>query len=197
VILRVLSTNNPAKSLYEKLGFEKFDDLLYLTVETGRLQIPESTKGTEVRDLRKSDLDQAYELIKTLRNPSWLRIYDFSKNDLKTPWLNRIFPMATMKKIVAAKDEKIVGYASLNYTSAKEAGRITNIDVSPELLSQGVAEELIRTSADYVKSSETKTVLVTVPLKKDELVKRLRALGFEKRLASEGMVLELTGKDQL
>jgi N-acetylglutamate synthase-like GNAT family acetyltransferase len=114
---------------------------------------------------------------------------------MKTPWLNRIFPMANMKKVVAAQNERIVGYASSSYTSAKEAGRITNVDVSSELISQGVVEELIRTSLNFVKSSGTKTVLVTVPLKKEELVKKLRVLGFEKRLTMEGMVLELTGKD--
>jgi ribosomal protein S18 acetylase RimI-like enzyme len=197
VILHVISTNNPAKSLYKKLGFEKFDDFYYLTVETDSFQIPEGATKIEVRDLQKSDLDQAYELIKTLRDPNWLKVYDFSKKDLKTPWLSRIFPMATMKKIVAAQNERIVGYASSSYTSAKEAGRITNVDVSPELVSQGVVEELIRISLNFVKSSGTKTVLVTVPLKKEELVKKLRALGFEKRLTMEGMVLELVRKDQL
>jgi ribosomal protein S18 acetylase RimI-like enzyme len=196
VILHVISTNNPAKSLYQKLGFKKFDDLLYLTIETDSLQIPERTGGIQVRAFQKSDLDPVYELIKTVRDPNWLKIHDFSKNDLKTPWLSRIAPMSTLKKIVAVKNEKIVGYASLSYTTAKEAGRITSIDASPELVSMGIEEELVRMSANYVKSSGTKTVLVTVPLKKEELIKRLRALGFEKRLVMEGMVLELMRKDQ-
>ena len=195
-ILHVISTNKPAKNLYQKLGFKKFDDFLYLTAETDSLQIPESAGGIHVRDFQKSDLDPVYELIKTVRDPDWLRINDFKKNDLRTPWFSRITPMSHLKKIVAVKYEKIVGYASLSYTSAKEAGRITSIDVSPEFVSEGVGENLVRMSANCVRPFEIKTVLATVPLNKEELVKRLRALGFEKRLVMEGMALELTGKDQ-
>lgn len=196
VTLGVISTNNPAKSLYQKLGFKKFDDLLYLTIETYSLRIPESAGGIQVRDFQKSDLAHVYELIKTLRDPNWLKVYDFRKSNLKTLWFNRIFPIANLKKIVAVKDDKIVGYASLSYTSAKEAGRITSIDVSPEFVSEGVGEELVRMGTDFVKSSGTKTVLLTIQSEKEELVKRLRALGFKKRLVMEGMVLELVGKDQ-
>jgi len=196
IILHVISTNNPAKSLYQKLGFKKFKDLLYLTTETDSLQIPESAEGIQVRAFQKSDLDPVYELIKNLRDPSWFKIYDFKKNDLKTPWLDRIAHMSNSKKIVAVKDEKIVGYASLSCTTAKEAGRIWSIDVSPEFVSEGVREELVRMSANCFKPFGIETILATVPLKNEELANGLRALGFEKRLIMEGMVLELMRKDQ-
>jgi len=195
VILRVISTNNPAKNLYQKMGFKKFDNLLYLTVNIDSLQIPRSAERIQARGFQNSDLDEVYELIKTLRDPNWLKIYDFGKNELKTPLLNRIAPMSTLKRIVAVKDHKIVGYAPVSYTTAKEAGRITSVDVFPELISKGVGDELIRMSVDFVKPSGTKTVLVSVPSERKELIERLLALGFEKRLAIEGMVLELMRKD--
>lgn len=191
-ILRVFSLNNPAKGLYQKLGFKKFDDTVYLTANMDSLALPnlERAEGIQIRDFQKSDIDAVYELIKSSRDPNWLKVYDFKKNDLKNSLWNRLFRIATVKKNVAVKDGKIIGYASLSYTTSKEAGRISSIDVSPEMVSEGIEEELIRAGVNHIKSSATKTVSITVPLAKEGLIERLESLGFKKRLVMEGMVLE-------
>jgi ribosomal protein S18 acetylase RimI-like enzyme len=188
-ILHVMSTNNPAKDLYQKLGFKKFEDTVYLTADIDFLSNMERDAEIQVRDFQRGDIDAVYTMIKNLRDPNWLKMYDFRKNDLKTSSWNRIARMSTIKKMVAIRDEKIVGYASLSCTTAKEAGRISTMEVSPQMLSKGI-EELIRVSINYFKPSGTKTVLVTVPLTREELLKRLESLGFKKRLVMEGMVLE-------
>jgi hypothetical protein len=58
------------------------------------------------------------------------------------------------------------------------------------MVSEGIEEELIRVGVNHIKSSGTKTVLMTVPLAREGLIQRLEALGFKKRLVMEGMVLE-------
>jgi len=189
-ILQVSSINNPAKGLYQKLGFKKFDDTVYLTADVDSLSSLERVERIQVRDFQKSDIDGVYELIKRSRDSNWLKVHDFEKNDLKTSLWSRIARMSTLKRIVAVKDEKIVGYASLSYTTPKEAGRIVSIEVSPEMVSKRIEEELIRVGANYLKSSGTKTVLATVPLTNEELIERLENLGFKKRFVMEGMVLE-------
>jgi len=190
VILHILSTNNPSKSLYHKLDFKKFEESVYMAADVDSLTSLERAEGIQVRDFQKSDIHAVYELIRSSRDPNWLKAYDFKENDLKTSLWNRIIRMSTLKKIVAVKDRKIVGYASFSYTTAKEAGRIRNVDVFPDLALKGIEEELIRVGIDFVKSSGTKTVLVTAPLAKEGFIKRLEALGFKKRLVLEGMVLE-------
>jgi len=189
-ILQVSSINNPAKGLYQKLGFKKFDDTVYLTADVDSLSSLERVERIQVRDFQKSDIDGVYELIKRSRDSNWLKVHDFEKNDLKTSLWSRIARMSTLKRIVAVKDEKIVGYASLSYTTPKEAGRIVSIEVSPEMVSKGIEEELIRVGVNYLKLSGTKTVLATVPLTSEELIERLGNLGFKKRFVMEGMVLE-------
>jgi len=189
-ILQVLSTNNPAKELYHKLGFKKFDDTVYLSIDIESLPSLDKAEGIQVRDFQKSDTDAVYDLIKSSRDSGWLKVYDFQKDDLKTSLWNRIARMSTEKKIVAVKDEKIVGYANLGYTTAQMAGRIRNIDVSPNMVSRGIEEELIKVSMNHVESSGTKTLLITVPLTKEDLFKRLKALGFKELFVMEGMVLE-------
>jgi len=189
-VLQVSSNNNAAKDLYRKFGFKKFDQSVYLSVNVDSLPGFEKPDGILVRGFQKSDIDDVYAFIKSSRDPNLLQIYDFRKDDLKTSLLDRMARMSTEKKIVAVYDGKIVGYASLGYTTAKEAGRIRSLEVSPELASTGIVEELIRKCVDYVKPSGTKTVLVAVPLAKEGLIKRLEALGFKKGFVMEGMVLE-------
>jgi len=190
VILHVSSVNDSAKDLYRKLGFEKFEESLYLTGSVDLLIESGKIDEGQVRDYQKSDEDQVYELIKGSRDPKSLEVYDFQKKDLRTSFWVRMFRVGTLKKIVAVQDGEIVGYASLGYTSEREAGRIGSLDVSSEMVSKGVAEELVKTGADYVRLCGTKTVLVEVALRNEELVKRLQNLGFKRRLVFEGMVLE-------
>jgi len=191
VILQVSHTNNSAKELYHKLGFKKFDDTVYLTANLDSLPSLERVEGIQVRDFQKWDKDAVYELIRSSRDPNWFKTYNFQKSDLKTSLWNRIARMSTERKVVAVKDGKIVGYASLSYTTGKEAGRIRNIDVSPDMGAEGIEEELIRTGLNYVKPSGTKVVLVTVPLTKEGLIKKLADIGFRKWLIIEGMVLKM------
>jgi len=189
-ILQVSSTNDAAKPLYRKLGFEKFEETLYFTADVDSLLGSERAEGVQVRDFEKPDEDAVYELIKRSRDQKSLEVYNFQKKDLRTSFWNRMARMASVKKIVAVKDEKIVGYASVSCTSKKEAGRVTSLDVSPEMTSKGIEEELLWAGASYAKSFGTKTVLVIVPLRNEELVERLEGLGLRKQIVMEGMLLQ-------
>jgi ribosomal protein S18 acetylase RimI-like enzyme len=189
-VLHVVSTNDSAKDLYLKLGLKKFDDTFYLTADVDSLPNLDKAEAIQVRAFQKSDLDTVYTLIKSSRDPNWLKVYDFKKGDLKNSFWNRLFRMSTMKRIVAVKEGEIVGYASASYTTAKETARIANIDVFPEMTSNGIEEELIRASVDFIKPSGAKKVLAIVPLTKGNLIKKLETLGFKKWIALEGMVLE-------
>lgn len=188
-ILHVISTNNPAKGLYQKLGFKKFEEIVFLTADMDSFMSLKGAEGIQVRDFQKSDIDAVYELIKSSRDADWLKVYDFKKNDLKPSRLERIARMSTVRKIVAVIEEKIVGYAFLSYTTPKEAARITRIDVSSEMVSKGIVEEVIRESVNQFKSSGAKTILAIVPQTKEQLIEILETMGFKKRLVMEGMVI--------
>lgn len=189
-ILHVSSTNDAAKHLYLKLGFVKFEESLYLTADIDSLIDSEKAEEIQVRDFKKSDEDAVYQLIKHSRDPKSLEVVGFQKEDLRTPLWGRMARMGTVKRIVAVKDEKTAGYASVSYTSNREAGQISSLAVLPEMISMGIAEELVKAGANYVKSCGTKTILVVAPLRNEELAKTLENLGLKRRLVFEGMVSE-------
>ena len=83
----------PAKSVYVKLGFKIFKHLAHFVRETNSLQTPENASGVKIREFQKNDLDQVYNL-RASEDPNSLRIFDFTKGDLKTPFLQRIFHFA-------------------------------------------------------------------------------------------------------
>lgn len=188
--LRVLSNNDAAKNLYRKLGFKKFDATLHLTASTDLLLNLKKVEGIQVREFQKSDIKAVYDLIRNVSNPEWLRIYDFTMNDLKTSIWSRLFRMGAEKDFVAVKDEKIAGYASVSFATAKVACQIGRLDVSPGRDEEGIGENLIKACVNYVEPSGTKKIVVRVPLANAALIERLTALGFEKQFVAEDMVLE-------
>lgn len=189
-ILHVSSTNGAAKDLYCKLGFVKFEESVYLAADIDSLIDSEKAEEViQVMDFKRLDEETVYELIKHARDAKSLEVLGFQKEDLRTPWWGRIVRLGTVKRIVAVKDEKTAGYASVTCTSNREAGRITNLDVFPEMISNGIAEQLVRACANHVKKScGTKTILVVVALGNEELVRKLENLGLKRRLTFEGMV---------
>lgn len=189
-VLHVSATNDPAKKLYDKLGFKKFEETVYLTADVDSLSGFESSGEVQIREFNKSDTDTVYDLIKKSRDPNTFKVYNFQKSDLRSSFWERRVRMSKSKKIVAVKDGNIVGYAFLSCTSSREAGRIRNIDVPQETNSHEIEEGLVSAGVDFIRSSGTKTVLVTVPPIKEVLIGRLENLGFKKRYFTEGMVLQ-------
>lgn len=186
-ILHVISTNTPAKNLYTKLGFKKFENIAYLVGDIDSLLKPKNSKEIQIRPFRKGDTDEVYKLIKISEDPNHLRVFDFSMNDLKTPLLQRIFRFATEKKLVAIQDDRIVGYTQASYTTPKEAGRIRDIHVYPESRLSRIEEALINAAIDQIKQCGTKKILATVSTTRQELIETLIHLGLRKHLEMEGM----------
>lgn len=191
VVLHVLSTNSSAKTLYHKLGFRKFEGLVYLVADIDSLRKPENVQGIQLKDFHKKDTDAVYELIIRSEDPTHLGVFDFKKKDLKMPLINRLAHFSTDKKIVAKKLDEIVGYIHASYTTAKENGRITNIQVHPEMRLKGIEEMLIYASVNDIKKVGTNKVVATTLLERRELIEKMRELGFKKHLEIDAMVLNL------
>jgi ribosomal protein S18 acetylase RimI-like enzyme len=190
-ILHVASNNEPAKNLYQKLGFKEFDHTVYLTADLdSSIGFEGGGEKIQIQELQESDVDAAYEVIKRSRDPNVFAVYDFLKSDLKRSFWERIARMSTAKKLVAVRNGETLGYASCSCTTDKEAGRVRNIDVSPDVSLQGIEEELVRAGAGFIRSCGTKTVLVTVSLAKERLISKLEELGFRQRFFTDAMILE-------
>jgi ribosomal-protein-alanine N-acetyltransferase len=186
-VLHVMATNAPAKNLYTKLGFKKFENIIYFVGNIDSSLKPKNTTEIQIRTFQKSDINEVYNLIKVSEDPNHLKVFDFSKSDLKTPLSERIFSFSTEKKIVAIQDNRIVGYTKASYTTHKEAGHIGNVNVYPENRSSGIERALINEAIGQIRQCGTKRILATVSTTRQELIETLANLGFRKHLEMDGM----------
>jgi len=189
-VLHVDSMNESAKNLYVKLGFKTFEHAAFFVKETNPTHAHENAAGVKVRELQKGDLDEVYNLIETSEDPDSLRIFDFKKKDLKTPFLQRIFRFATEKKLVAVLGTRIVGYADASYTTPKEAGRIGSIHVNSEDKSLGIEKLLIEAANNEIAGGGVGRIRLAAPTANQELIETVKNLGFKEVLVMDAMALE-------
>lgn len=151
------------------------------------------SSGLLIRDFRKGDLEGFLQCLrKSFVEEFEVRGLDpdfWRKMARRTSLMERIIHLSTDRKFLAVRGEKVVGYVRSSYTSAKEAGAI-RLYVSSEMPLEEIVEILVQSGLDHIKSIGTKTVLTTVSSTKQELIHELKKMGFEERLAMEGMVLE-------
>jgi ribosomal protein S18 acetylase RimI-like enzyme len=191
-ILGVISTNTAAIDLYMKLGFTTFEHALYFVGEADSLRVSKDVVGVEVRPFRKGDLDEVYELVVASEDPVRLKIYDFTRKNLRTPFLRRLFSFATQIKLVAAYDGRIVGYAEASYTTPSEVGRIGFIHVNAEGRLLGVEKMLVNAGRSEIEKAGVNRFRVVVPSTRQDLMDAVKDLGFKEAFTVDGMVKELS-----
>lgn len=189
-ILNVAATNSPAKGLYDRLGFRKFENAVYLIANIDSLRKPENVEEVLMKSAEKEDIDAIYDLIRCSEDPMHLKIFDFTKKDLKSSFIKRVVRFSKSMKVIAVKNNRIVGYAQASYTAAQEAGRIEDILVPPEMRLKGIEEMLIYAGAERIKKVGTNKVTVTTLLTRQELIERMKQMGFKEFLEMEAMILE-------
>ena len=189
-VLHVDSANAAAKSIYLKLGFKAFERLSYFLKETNSAHLLESASEVRIREFQKHDLDQVYNLVEASEDSNSLRIFGFTKKDLKTPFLQRMFRFAAQKRLVAVLGNRIVGYAETSYTTPKEAGRIWSIHVSPEHRLSHIERLLIEAAKNEIVEGGARRVRITIPTAKQQLIETVKGLGFKEVLVMDAMVAE-------
>lgn len=191
-VLGVMSTNTAAIDLYVRLGFKLFENAVYFVGEADSLRVSKDIDGVEVRPFRKGDLDEVYELVVASEDPVRLRINDFSRKNLRTPFLRRFFGFTTETKLVAVYDGRIVGYVEASYTTPNEVGRIGFIHVNAEGRLLGVEKMLVNAGRCEIEKAGVNRFRVVVPSTRQELMDAVKDLGFKEALTVDGMVKELS-----
>lgn len=189
-VLHAVSTNAPAIGVYSKIGFEPFEQIVHLVGDSASIPAQADADGVEIRPFRGRDLDEVYNLTRASQEPNHLRILGLSKKQLKIPFWLRLFHFSTQKRIVAVKDGKIIGSVVAAYTTPKEAGNISSIQVRPEDRSQGIEKALVTAATNEIKKGGVSRILATVPISRQELIDVLKSLGFKETMVLVGMFRE-------
>jgi ribosomal protein S18 acetylase RimI-like enzyme len=190
-VLHAVSTNAPAIGVYSKIGFEPFEQIAHLVGDSGSMPSHTDADGVEIRPFRGSDLDEVYDLTRASQEPDHLRVFGLSKKQLKIPFWLRLFHFSTQKRMVALRDGKIIGSIVAAYTTPKEAGNISSIQVRPEDRSQGIEGALVTAATDEIKKGGVSRILATVPTSRQELFEVLKGLGFKETMVMVGMSKEI------
>jgi ribosomal protein S18 acetylase RimI-like enzyme len=190
-VLHVESSNAAAIGVYTKLGFRAFERIAYFVGETGSVSAWEDTGEVKVRPFQKDDLDDVYNLIRASEDPEHLKIFDFSKESLKTPLLQRLLHFSTQKQLVAVLDGRIVGYAETSHTTPRQAGSISSIQASAQNRSSEIERVLISTGINEVKKGGANRIRAIVPTTKRGLIETLKNLGFKQSLVMDAMFIEV------
>jgi ribosomal protein S18 acetylase RimI-like enzyme len=189
-VLHAVSTNTPAIGVYSKLRFEAFEQITHLAGDMDSISTQGSSDDVEIRPYQRGDLDEVYNLYRASEDPNHLRVFDFNKKKLKTPLWVRLFRYMTQKRIVAVRAGKIVGSVMASYTTPKEAGNISSIQVKPEDRGRGIERALINTAVNEIRKGGVGRVVATLSAKRRELVETLNGLGFSKAMVVVGMFKE-------
>lgn len=196
-VLHVASTNKPAKGLFRKLGFSKFENLLYLFARADSLHKQIDTAGIYTREARMSEYS-------FLCPPTRAHVYSQSKilsksidfhfvSDTFKGFVDRAFQhlMITRseKRIVAMDNDILIGYADLSCTNNKEAGRIKNIHVLSRSQYEKILGAIIEEGLNHMKIVGANNVLTLVSQQDFKLIQFLEKMGFKRWLKMEGMIL--------
>jgi ribosomal protein S18 acetylase RimI-like enzyme len=189
-VLHVVSTNAPAIGVYSKLGFEAFEQVAHLVGDAATMPPRGEAGEVETRPFRGADLDEVYDLCRASEDPNHLRVFGLSKGQLKMPFWLRMFRYLTEERIVAVRAGKIVGSVLAAYTTPKEAGNISSIQVRPEDRSHGIEKALAESAIDEIRRGGVERIRAMVPTTKPELAETLNSLGFREAMVLVGMFRE-------
>jgi len=135
-------------------------------------------------------LEEVYNLLMASQDPERLKIFGFSKRQLKTPLWLRLFRFSTQKRIVAVRAGRIVGSVVATYTTPKEAGSISSINVRPEDRSQGIEKALATAAINEIRRGGVERIVAMVRTKRPELIETLSGLGLREAMEMVEMLRE-------
>ena len=133
-----------------------------------------------VKALRKKDIQQVYEICKKL-DPKRMETYKFAPEDVFESFTGRLrkkIANVHSKRWVLRRDGKVVGYASITYTSPKKAGNIESFYILPSKDSSELASVLLTHVLNFLSIRNIRKVLVSLNKESSEIIEVFQRYGF-------------------
>lgn len=189
-ILHVLSDNTAAKSLYESMGFEPFEKIIWAFTELQNLPQPDDPAELTVRKYSRTDADDLYQLISHATPPATKNVLTLRKSDLQAPMLMRILRVSDTVRWVAEKDRQIAGTITLS-KGAMNVVTLSELYTSTNESEEPIQRALLHTALKGAKGIGATRFLVRFNAEKQNLLKMLEAIGRTETLLLDGMVRRL------
>ncbi len=173
-LLEVIANNEPAVNLYDKIGFQRERELVFMEAP-GRLTLPDHAEddAVEVRVMTADELDQLSTLWSAC--PSWQ-----NSNEAVT----RSGPL---RRILGAFiEDNCVGY--IVYSTG--LGRIAQFAVDAGHRQNGIGTRLLAEMESELTPGE-KMQVINVDAKLSETIRFFEKRGFQRRLTQYEMIMQL------
>jgi ribosomal protein S18 acetylase RimI-like enzyme/L-amino acid N-acyltransferase YncA len=195
IVTSLWTTNVPAVKITGELKFETFEEqtLMHRT-EINGISPVEIKENTTIRELKQSDIEQVFNLFKSL-TPKRTEVYNVAPKDFLGGSVSRLRNKVAginSNQLVLVTEGKIVGYAKVTYTSPKEAGSIESFYALSSNHSAELTRYLLKYVLTFLASRNIRRVIVNLNKEWKETIETFERFGFKPVASVYEMVRWLT-----
>lgn len=181
-IIQSIHTDNVAPvRVADELKFEVFEEKSLFYAEIGTSPFRNVKNDIIVRAFKPTDIEQVFEICKMLDSER-TEAYRISPEDFLEHFSSRIrkkLAHVHSEKWVVDLDGKVVGYASVAYTSPEEAGNIESFYLIPRKDYSELASVLLKHVVNFLSARNIKKVIVSLNKEWRETVDVFQNFGFK------------------
>jgi GNAT superfamily N-acetyltransferase len=161
--LDVLSQNDPAIRLYDRLGYQPLRDQVWLARSFGPdAPLPAPSGSTRIRPYTKRDGPALAELDNALMPPEVRKILPRHRRDFEVPGIARSILKSDVEAWVAEVDGRPVGFLRSTVSHLMQAANLSS-PLFAGNASESVARDLLLTALRWTESQKAPRVLVEMP----------------------------------
>jgi ribosomal protein S18 acetylase RimI-like enzyme len=158
LVLGVIDTNTPARTLYESIGYRRLQAQdQFLSESTDRFSSPPPS-GVGIRPFRRGDAETLMDIVRARTPPSVQEVLPVTKQDfLGSSLANRILATDEAGWVID-RGRGPEGHVSASVSRAFEAAHLS-APVIAESVDAGLAEALVRTAGAWCASRKAPRIL--------------------------------------
>lgn len=192
LVLDVLTENEPAIRLYERLGYKKIRSIRWMSRDLSRpLNVPAPAQGYTIQPFQSAMAKRLAHLANADIPPSYRLLVSVRPQDLRLSGLGQRIGGVSSATWVLQREEEIVGFVRAGVSPAIQAAQM-----GPLALAGPPAPEawtgLIRTALSWCAAQKAPRAILSLPEHLESVLPVLQSEGFTDSFRVQTMALDLT-----
>lgn len=198
IIQSVRKDNVAPLKIANELKFKVFVEKILMYLEISEVSLVDTKNDILIRKVQPADTQRIYKMCKVL-DPKRVEIYEIKPEDYLDSLSSRLRKKIThiySDRLILDSKGKVISYASLIYTSQREAAKLESFYLLPSRNLSELVSVFLRHLVNFLRTKNIRKVIVE--LNKDwlEIIEAFRCLGFEDLAFEYEMVKELVDGEQ-
>lgn len=198
IIQSIHADNVAALKMADELGFRILEERSLFCAEIRENPNEEKKSDVKIRQLRQADIEKVYDICRT-RDSKSVEALKVSCDDFREHFSSKLWKRLAhvhSEKWVLDFEDEVEGYASVAYTSPKEAGSIESFYVMPSSSCSDHAALLLQHVLRFLHARGIRKVIVSLNKDWQDVIEVFRDLGFERTFFSYEAVKELASQSE-